>query len=132
MAQGSFHGCCVRHRVDAAARPNLYPDWPETPEQASIVVNHTARYHVYPGASAYCFMDPRSSIWVGTSSDRVLQSLLPLLLPLCGAADFTGRKHSPRGMDVSDHSIALAFFFFFFFLPRTAVFFSFQIHIQKI
>jgi hypothetical protein len=86
MAQGSFHDCCMPHRVDAAARPNLYPDWPETPEDASILVNHTARLldHVYLGASAYCFMDPRPSIRSVRRPSRVLFLFLyaaPPILP---------------------------------------------------
>jgi hypothetical protein len=86
MAQGSFHDCCMPHRVDAAARPNLYPDWPETPEDASILVNHTARLldHVYLGASAYCFMDPRPSIRSVRRPSRVFFLFLyaaPPILP---------------------------------------------------
>jgi hypothetical protein len=117
MAQGSFHGCCMRmrHRVDAAARPNLYPDWPETPEHASIVVNHTARTHVYLGASAYCFYgSPVLDLGRYVLPSPPIPSLLPSPSFQCGAADFTGRKHHLVCIRSFDSIAALGGAFFFF------------------
>jgi hypothetical protein len=116
MAQGSFHDCCTRftpHRVDAAARPNMYPDWPETPEPASILVNHTRTLAcVLPRVSrrfcAYCSLWIPGLDLVGTSSEPVDPSL-PVLL--CGTADFTGQK--PRAEEGSDRPMSRAFFFLF-------------------
>jgi hypothetical protein len=116
MAQGSFHGCCMRmrHRVDAAARPNLYPDWPETPEHASIVVNHTARTHVYLGASAYCFYgSPVLDLGRYVLPSPPIPSLLPSPSFQCGAADFTGRKHHLVCIRSFDSIAALGGAFFF-------------------
>ena len=99
----------MRHRVDAAARPNSYPEWPETPEHASIFVNHTA-----PTTCISAL--PPIVLWIpGPRSGSVRPSRVPLqsLLPSCGAADFTGRKPSPRDGCIRSFDCYADLFFFF-------------------
>jgi hypothetical protein len=120
----------MRHRVDAAARPNLYPEWPETPEHASIFVNHTA-----PTTCISAL--PPIVLWIpGPRSGSVRPSRVPLqsLLPSCGAADFTGRKPSPRDGCIRSFDCYADLFFFLpqnYFRARTpGRLFLFAFHIR--